>query len=99
MIPAMRRSKQQLPTEECAAILRDAPCGVLGTAGTDGQPYAVPLSFAYLSAPAEGAPQGRIYAHGAAVGHKLDALAANPRVCLTVVAQSEPVPEIGRAHV
>ena len=93
MILAMRRSKQKLPAEECAAILRDAPCGVLGTAGTDGQPYAVPLSFAYLPAPAEGAPQGRIYAHGAAVGHKLDALAANPRVCLTVVAQSEPVPE------
>lgn len=93
MYPAMRRSKQQLPADECAAILDGATYGVLGTAGTDGCPYAVPLSFAYDGTPADGAPAGRLYAHCATVGHKLDALAENPRVSFTVVAQSEPVPE------
>lgn len=93
MVPEMRRRKQQLSTEECTAILRDATYGVLGTAGTDGYPYAVPLSFAYEATAAEGAPAGRLYLHGATVGRKLDALAENPRVCFTVVGQSEPVAE------
>ncbi|MEC4176370.1 pyridoxamine 5'-phosphate oxidase family protein [Adlercreutzia sp. R7] len=95
MIPKMRRHKQQLPADECEAILRAATYGVLGTGGTNDIPYAVPLSFAYLSTSdkAAEAPAGRIYLHCATTGHKLDALAENPRVCLTVVAQSEPVPE------
>lgn len=94
MFPAMRRNKQQLPAEECAAIFRAAPCGILGTAGTDGYPYAVPVSFAYLPAAEETAETGgRIIFHCAADGRKLDALAANPHVSFTVVAQSEPVPE------
>lgn len=95
MIPKMRRHKQQLPAEECAAILHAATYGVLGTEGTDGNPYAVPVSFAYLpeADAAQGAPAGRIYLHCAMTGRKLDALAENSRVCFTVVAQSEPVPE------
>lgn len=94
MIPKMRRHKQQLPAEECLDILYAAPYGVLGTGGTEGQPYAVPLSFALVPGDeAAGDPIDRIYLHCAMAGHKLDALAANPRVCLTVVAQSEPVPE------
>lgn len=104
MIPKMRRHTQQLPAEECAAILKAAPYGVLGTEGTDGMPYAVPISFAYVADPVAadvagaGAPDdaefaGRLYLHCATTGHKLDALAANPRVCFTVVAQSEPVAE------
>lgn len=94
MIPKMRRSKQLLPAEECTAILETASFGVLGTGGTGGVPYAVPLSFAYLRPAEEDEPSGGfIYAHCATVGHKLDALAENPRVCLTVVDQSEPVPE------
>lgn len=104
MVPKMRRHTQQLPAEECASILEAAPYGVLGTEGTDGMPYAVPISFAYVAdaapadvgsapAPADAACAGRIYLHCAMTGHKLDALAANPHVCFTVVAQSEPVAE------
>ena len=76
MFVPMRRSKQQLPADECAAILRGATAGVLGTAGTDGYPYAVPVSFAYVpSSEDDAAPD------------------ADPHVCFTVIAQSEPVPE------
>lgn len=97
MFIPMRRSKQQLPADECAAILRGATAGVLGTAGTDGYPYAVPVSFAYVpSSEDDAAPdavRGRIFLHCATTGHKLDALDADPHVCFTVIAQSEPVPE------
>ena len=43
----MRRSKQQLPNEECVAILTDAYRGFLSVVGENGCPYAVPLNFVY----------------------------------------------------
>ena len=80
MFVPMRRSKQQLPADKCAAILRGATAGVLGTAGTDGYPYAVPVSFAYVPSSeddaASDAVRGRIFLHCATTGHKLDALDA-----------------------
>lgn len=95
MFPPMRRKKQQLPADECAAILTRAPYGVLGTSGIHDHPYAVPVSFAFLPDTGADADEavGRIYLHCATTGHKLDALAENPRVCFTVVDQSEPVAE------
>ena len=95
MFPPMRRKKQQLPADECAAILTRASYGVLGTAGTDNHPYAVPVSFAFLPPLSDehGESAGCIYLHCATTGHKLDALAENPLVCFTVVDQSEPVAE------
>lgn len=95
MFPAMRRKKQMLPADETAAILREGTFGVLGTAGTDGVPYAVPISYAYDPTPdAEGgAPAGRIYLHCATVGHKLDAIDENPHVSFTVVGSNTVAPE------
>lgn len=95
MFPSMRRSKQLLPTDTCTAILNEGVYGILGTGGTDGYPYAVPLSYAF-NADADvdgGAPSGRLYLHCATSGHKLEALQANPRVSFTVVARSEVAPE------
>ena len=75
MFVPMRRSKQQLPADECAAILRGATAGVLGTAGTDGYPYAVPVSFAYVpSSEDDAAPdavRGRIFLQSEPVPEKL----------------------------
>lgn len=95
MFPEMRRKKQQLPAEECAAILHEGIWGALATAGTHGFPYAVPLSYAYDGTPAPdgSAPAGRLFLHCATAGHKLDALAKNPRVGFTVVGTSTVVPE------
>lgn len=95
MFPDMRRKKQLLPYDECVAILREGLYGVLGTGGTDGHPYAVPLSYAFddNADPADGAPAGRIYLHCATAGHKLDAIAENPRVSFTVVGHNEVAPE------
>ncbi len=95
MFPDMRRKKQLLPPDESIAILAESLFGVLGTGGTDGQPYAVPISYAYDGTPdaESGAPCGRIYLHCAVVGHKLDALAENPRVSFAVVGSNKTAPE------
>lgn len=86
MPPAMRRRKQELAPEDAIRIMEEGAYGVLGTAGTDGFPYVVPLSYAWLD--------GRIVFHCAPAGHKLDALRADPRVSFVVVGSNEVRPEI-----
>ncbi|MBE6479927.1 MAG: pyridoxamine 5'-phosphate oxidase family protein [Olsenella sp.] len=77
MFREMRRIKQQLSAEECERILREQPRGVLCVHGEDGYPYGVPIDFLYQD--------GRLFFHGAREGHKIDALAACDKVCLTVL--------------
>lgn len=77
MFREMRRIKQQLSAEECERILREQPRGVLCVHGEDGYPYGVPIDFLYQD--------GRLYFHGARGGHKIDALAACDKACLTVL--------------
>jgi nitroimidazol reductase NimA-like FMN-containing flavoprotein (pyridoxamine 5'-phosphate oxidase superfamily) len=81
----MRRKRQELTEKECEAILEQATSGVLALLGDDGYPYGVPLSHAYVG--------GRLVFHGAAKGHKLDALRAYPKASYTVVRQDTVVPE------
>lgn len=85
MFREMRRKGQALPREACEAVLRRQTAGVLATAGDDGYPYAVPLSYAY--------GDGRIYIHGAGEGHKLDAIARSDKVSFCVIDQDDVVPE------
>ena len=68
--------------EEMEQILREEVIGYLGLAG-DGQPYVVPLNFAYGA--------GKILFHCALAGQKLDAIRRNPRVCFTVGRQTGEV--------
>ncbi|MHB8977922.1 MAG: pyridoxamine 5'-phosphate oxidase family protein [Trichloromonadaceae bacterium] len=49
-----------------------------------GQPYGIPLSYAYRN--------DCIYFHCALSGHKLDNLAANQRICFSVVGRTELLP-------
>ena len=74
----MRRAKQALTQEECAAILRAERRGTLAVIGDGGWPYAVPLNYWYDEA------ENRLYFHCAKAGHKLDALQACDKVCFTV---------------
>jgi len=71
--------------EEMEQILREEVVGYLGLSG-DGQPYVVPLNYAYAA--------GKILFHCALTGQKLDAIRRNPRVCFTVGRQTGEV----RAH-
>jgi nitroimidazol reductase NimA-like FMN-containing flavoprotein (pyridoxamine 5'-phosphate oxidase superfamily) len=68
----MRKEKHRMLPEECEAFLARAEVLRLGLADEDG-PYVVPVNFGY--------EDGRLYVHGPAEGRRLDAIAANPRVC------------------
>ena len=70
----MRRFKASRP-EECEKVLCETKRGVLAVIGDGGYPYCVPVDFVY--------EDGRIYIHGAAQGHKSDAIAACDKVCFT----------------
>lgn len=85
MYREMRRKKQALPPEECAAILTKGTSGVLALAGDAGYPYAVPLSYVFA--------ENRLYFHCAKSGHKLDAIRQNNRASFCVVEQDQIVPE------
>ena len=85
MFREMRRKKQLLSREESEEILKKGSFGVLALSGDDGYPYAVPLNNVY---------DGRvIYFHSAKSGHKLDAVAGEPKASFCVIDQDLVVPE------
>lgn len=81
----MRRKKQALSKEECAAVLNRGSSGVLALAGDNDYPYAVPISYVY--------DEGKIYFHCAKSGHKLDAINRKAKVSFCVIDQDQIVPE------
>ena len=80
----LRRKDRAIPEAEAWAILEAADWGVLSTVGSDGWPYGVPLNHVVV--------EGRLYAHAAATGHKLDNLAGEPRASYCAVAEAEVRP-------
>ena len=85
MFRELRRKRQALSPEACAAILDRGTSGVLALAGDGGYPYAVPLSYVYDGE--------RLYFHSANAGHKLDAVRRSPRASFCVIDQDQVVPE------
>ncbi len=85
MFRKMRRSGQELPFQECEAILRDATHGVLSVLGDDGYPYGVPVNHVYAD--------GKILFHCAVSGHKIDAIRRCDKVSFCVVAHEKILPE------
>ena len=85
MFRELRRKRQALSAEECAAVLLRGTSGVLALSGDNGYPYAVPISYVY---------DGKaLYFHCARAGHKLDALRRDPKASFCVVDQDQVVPE------
>ena len=80
----MRNIKRKLSDEMTEQILENGLFGVLSTVG-DGEPYGVPLSYAYKD--------GKIWFHCATEGHKLGNIAVNNNVCFTVVDSVETLAE------
>lgn len=66
MFRPMRRWKQQLSDEDCIAILKNEPRGILSVLGDDGYPYGIPMNHWYCEA------DGKLYFHGAKTGHKIE---------------------------
>ena len=85
MFRPIRRSAQQLPEAEARVLLEHGSWGVLSLAGDEGYPYGVPLNYCVAG--------DKLYFHSAKQGHKLDALAACPKACFTVVSEDRLVPE------
>lgn len=85
MFREMRRKKQVLPKEDCAAILNRGTSGVLALAGDNDYPYAVPISYVYDGE--------KLYFHCAKSGHKLDAICRNPKASFCVIDQDQIVSE------
>ena len=86
----MRRFKQALTPQECAAVLERNTAGVLALTGDGGCPYAVPLSYVWLD--------GRVYFHFALAGHKLDAVRRCEKASFCVIVQDQIVPEEYTTH-
>lgn len=78
MFRKMRRFGQQVSEEECITVLKSEKRGALSVIGEDGYPYTVPVDFYYDET------EGKLYFHGAKVGHKIDAIRACNKVCFTV---------------
>ena len=87
--PIMHQPMKQLPEraiseEEAREILRDAEYCVVATVDEDGHPYATPLSYAL--------DKDALLIHtGAAGGQKTEDWERDPRVCVTVAMDMEPV--------
>lgn len=77
MFRKIRRTKNELPVESAKALLRTNRRAALAVHGDDGYPYAIPVDFWYDET------ENRIYFHSAKAGHKIDAICANDKVCLT----------------
>ncbi|WP_231875317.1 pyridoxamine 5'-phosphate oxidase family protein [Desulfuromonas sp. DDH964] len=82
----MRRKDRELAVDAAMELLARGEYGVLSTTDIDGQPYGIPVSYAYRH-PA-------IYIHCAPEGHKLDNLHFNPKVSFCVVGKTRVLPEL-----
>ena len=82
----MRRFKQLLDEQATKEILNHATNGVLSLVDSDGEPYGVPISYAYDG-------DRSIYFHSAVKGHKIECIEAESRCSFCVVAQDLIVPD------
>ena len=85
MFRELRRKRQALSETDCSDILKRGTSGVLALMGDGGYPYAVPMSYVYDGE--------KLYFHCAKSGHKLDAIAGNPKASFCVVDRDQVVPE------
>ncbi len=82
----IRRKDREISTEAASELLATAEYGILSTVSADGEPYGVPLNYVWRDQ--------HIYFHCATSGHKLDNIAAQPRVSFCVVGQTRLLPEL-----
>ena len=82
----MRRFRQSLAEKDALEILANGTNGILSLVDADGEPYGVPISYAYDF-------DGNIYFHSAPKGHKIDCVNHDSRCSFCVVAQDLIVPE------
>ena len=82
----MRRFRQLLAEESTKEILSEGTNGVLSLTDTDGEPYGVPVSYAFDG-------ESCIYIHSAAKGYKMECIAGNRHCSFCVIGQDKIVAE------
>jgi len=85
MFREMRRKDRHVGAEIGIELLEKSDYGILSVLGDDDYPYGIPMNYAYKD--------GCIYLHGFLDGHKIDAIKKHPKVCFTVVGETEVLPE------
>lgn len=80
----IRRKDKEIGKDEAINLLAKCEYGVLSTIGNDGQPYGVPLNYAYKD--------NCIYFHCALTGHKIDNIDNNPNVSFCAVGDTKVLP-------
>lgn len=83
MFRELRRKKQLLSEQETLRVLEEGKTGIVGVLGDDGYPYTVPINYVSL--------EDKIYFHSAKKGHKVDTIAKEPKVSMTVVEKDDVV--------
>lgn len=79
----MRKQSRAMDSQWALEVMHKAPYITVSFIDAEGQAYGLPLSLASED-------NVRWYFHGALEGKKLDAIKANPSVCLSAVARCTP---------
>lgn len=79
----MRKKSREMDSQWALQVMRKAPYITVSFVRADGKAYGVPLSLASTD-------DMTWYFHCAPEGDKLDAIAANPEVCLSAVTKCAP---------
>lgn len=79
MFRPSRRKNREISVDETRKIIKEARRGILAVNGDEGYPYAIPVNYYYDD------EEQKIFFHGSRVGHKIDALKKNDKVCFTVL--------------
>lgn len=80
----VRRKDREIETSEAFNLLSTCEYGVLSTVDKAGQPYGVPLNYAYKN--------NSIYFHCARSGHKIENIESNSKVSFCVVGNTNVLP-------
>ena len=80
----IRRKDRAIEETEAFDLLNKGEYGILSTVDQSGQPYAVPLNYAFKD--------NCIYFHSAQHGHKIDNIENNPKVSFCVVGKTNVLP-------
>lgn len=78
MFREIRRKAREMDLEATKALLKNERRAVLSVNGDDGYPYGVPINFVYCE------EEGKVYFHSSRMGHKVDSIKRDDKVCLTV---------------
>ena len=80
----MNKAERQLSPEAAMDALRRGDHGTLSMNGDDGFPYATPINYVMVG--------DTVYMHCAPHGYRIDCLKRDPKICFSVITQTQIIP-------